>query len=388
MKKHSKANLVFQNGQLPPLYSRRADGGIHEWCITINGDSYHTSSGTTNGIKTTSSPTFCVAKNPGRSNETSPQQQAVLEAKSLWEKKLAEGYKMFQADIDEQTVFWPMLAKHYEDYAHLVIQAFDGDDPVFIQPKLDGMRCIVRADGMWSRRGKRIISAPHIMQAWSSVLNKYPDTVIDGELYADKYAKNFDAIISLSRKTKPSEEDLRLSLYNLEYHTYDVCPPGGDYTPFRHRLQFLKRLYKEFRPKYSKLVKTHRIINSDQLDMIASEHLTQGYEGSIIRLNSAYEQGKRTNKLLKYKTFKDEEFEIIDVLEGIGGRANMAGALRLKMRDGGEFQAAIQGNEAKYIQMLKDRNQLKGKIATVQYQNLTPKGKPRFPSVKCIRDYE
>ena len=40
----------------------------------------------------TAKPTICKGKNIGRSNETSPEQQAEAEAQAKWDKKRKDGY--------------------------------------------------------------------------------------------------------------------------------------------------------------------------------------------------------------------------------------------------------------------------------------------------------
>ena len=101
-----------------------------------------------------------------------------------------------------------MLAHKFEDYKDKLIY------PLFSQPKLDGIRCIVKSNGMWSRTGKRIISAPHIFEALKPLFELNPDLIFDGELYADKFANDFNAICSLVKKTKPTADDLIKSVKN------------------------------------------------------------------------------------------------------------------------------------------------------------------------------
>ena len=94
--------------------------------------------------------------------------------------------------------------------------------PIFSQPKLDGIRCIVTKDGMFSRNGKEILSAPHIRKQLDKVFKEWPYLVFDGELYADKFANDFNSIVSLVKKTKPTEDDLLESQKNIQYWIYDI----------------------------------------------------------------------------------------------------------------------------------------------------------------------
>ena len=115
-----------------------------------------------------------------------------------------------------------MLADKYDAKKH-------NKFPYISQPKLDGIRCIVKKDGMWSRNGKRIVSAPHIFYAMESLFKDNPDLIFDGELYADKFANDFNAICSLVKKTKPTAEDLNASAKQIQYHIYDLPSHPGTF---------------------------------------------------------------------------------------------------------------------------------------------------------------
>ena len=125
-------------------------------------------------------------KNVGKVNETTAEEQAMKEAKAEWTKRTERGYFENIKNIDKGTIFKPMLANKWEDRKDKVTY------PLYSQPKLDGIRCIVKSDGMWTRTGKKIVSAPHIFQALKPYFEKNPDLIFDGELYADKYANDFN----------------------------------------------------------------------------------------------------------------------------------------------------------------------------------------------------
>ena len=84
----------------------------------------------------------------------------------------------------------------------------------------------------------------------------------------------------------------------------------------------------------------------------------------------------------------DDEFKIVDIEEGTGNRSGMFGCMILEYA-GGTFEANSRGNEDYYRNLLLNKEQYIGKMATVRFQNYTPEeGKPRFGVVTSIRDYE
>ena len=78
----------------------------------------------------------------------------------------------------------------------------DWSEKVFVQPKLDGVRCIFTKDGAFSRTGKQFKNVAHLEYDLTDFFRKNPNTVLDGELYNHALKHDFEKIISLVRKTK------------------------------------------------------------------------------------------------------------------------------------------------------------------------------------------
>jgi DNA ligase-1 len=365
--------------KLPILYSRTSTGAVQSWEIEVQGDRHRVTSGQIDGQKVVSEWTVCQAKNVGRSNETSPEDQAAFEAKSKWKKKIDSGYKEDLGKIDDIEFIEPMLAKSFEDYAD------DLKYPVFSQPKYDGIRCIATQGALKSRGGKPFSSVPHIAAALESLFDELPGLALDGELYCDKFANDFNRICSLVKKSKPSNEDLKESAAAIQYWVYDIASGAGRST-FSERHAFLKKILSG-RPSCIRIVPTTAIHNRQQLDAAYDSYMEAGYEGQMVRLDWVYEN-KRSKALLKRKEFKDEEFLILDVIEGDGNKSGMAASMLLRNVAGQQFNSNIKGDREYLRGLLKSRQDLLGKLATVKYFNLTPDGIPRFPYVIAIRDYE
>lgn len=368
---------------LPVLYSRRSDSGCQTWRIEVEGCQFRMISGTKNGAETASEWTVCKGKNIGAKNETSPEAQALKEAQSRWQKKVDSGYKVDEADIDIAGHFEPMLAHDYKK--NIAVVTF----PIYVQPKLDGMRCVARKDGLWSRNGKPILAAPHIFEAVSKLFEAEPRLVLDGELYADKLAGDFNKVISLAKKSKPTADELAESATHLEYHVYDLFYPHQPTMNFSERSRSVETFLRALDRPCLRVVPTILAGTQSELDEIYGTWLERGYEGQMLRLDTPYES-KRTTALLKRKEFCDEEFMLVDVTEGKGNRSGMAGRCHFTTAAGVAFETGIRGNRDFYRRLLQEKEALKGKLCTVRYQNMTPgsEPKPRFGVVTGIRDYE
>ena len=206
------------------IYKRTATGAIQQWCAEIEGSRYRTRSGQLDGTIVTTDWVQCQGTNIGRSNERTPEEQAIFEVKALYKKKLERDYHEDIDCIDDPLIFAPMLAKEYGDYADKI----DFTNKVFAQPKLDGIRCIATERGLFSRNGKPILGVPHIIEALKPLFDYQPDLILDGELYNHAYRDDFNAIVGTVKKQKPTEEDLEKARL-IQYHVYDLPSADGGF---------------------------------------------------------------------------------------------------------------------------------------------------------------
>ena len=365
--------------KLQTIYKKTKTGATQEWSIEVEGNKYRTHSGQVGGVISTNEWTVCFGKNVGRANATTDDEQALAEAVAKRTKKLESGYFEDINNINEQQYFEPMLASKWEDSKDKITY------PIFSQPKLDGIRCIVTKDGMFSRNGKPIISAPHIFESLKPLFETNPQLIFDGELYADKFANDFNKIVSLVKRTKPTVEDLAESKKNIQYWIYDL--PNEDDT-FEIRSQALYDLFMEWSYFNSHCINVDTDVCRSEKEVMElyEGYVEKGYEGQILRLNGQYEN-KRSKFLLKHKSFQDSEFPILDICEGEGNKTGQVGYMVFEI-EGKRFKSNVKCSWEEGAEILKSKSKLIGKSATIQYFNLTPDGIPRFPYVININREE
>ena len=363
--------------KLPTIYKKTKTGKVQEWTIEVKGNQYRTISGQTDGEKITNNWSDCDIKNAGRANATTPEEQAIKEAEAKRKKKLESGYFEKIEDINKVQYFEPMLAQKYEDH--------EINYPVYSQPKLDGIRCIVTKDGMFSRNGKKIISAPHIRQHLDLFFKDYPNAILDGELYCDKFANDFNKICSLVKRTKPTDEELEESADSIQYWVYDAPKIGllNEKDLFYERYEAVSNALTKRKYTSIVVVTTLKVNKEQELTQAYEMYMEHGYEGQMVRLNKNYEN-KRSKYLLKRKEFMDAEFDILDVVEGEGNRKGTAGYMVFNNKDGRRFKSNIKGDFEYLTKLLKDKNKIIGKKATIKFFNYTPDEVPRFPYVIAI----
>ena len=276
----------------------------------------------------------------------------------------------------------PMLAYPVSD------KPIDYTKPVFIQPKLDGVRCLIQYDKKqgvtaWSRTGKQWKNIIHITKSLEKWFQSNQTTVLDGELYNHDLRDDFEQIISIVRRQNPDDIDMLESQDMVQFHCYDIIHP--DNSTFEERDRFIRCCVPE--TNYVKHVPTNLVFRADDSKVYHRRNLDNGYEGSILRTNDVYKCGRSWN-LRKFKDFHDAEATLLAWVEGKGKRKGTVGKFIAVDADGNEFGMPVM-DKFDYLQknFRKMRNWV-GKTATFTYFERTKAGSYRHPLFKCIRDYE
>ena len=273
----------------------------------------------------------------------------------------------------------PMLAHKFDD------SRVDWSLPVYIQPKLDGVRCLFTKDGAYSRAGNKFMNLAHIELALIPFFQQQPDVVLDGELYNHELRNDFEKIISLVRKQKPTADDRLEAQKLVQFHCYDYFD-GVIYDSYKTRMQNLVTadLYDKVHYVPARLVDSYNYARD-----IHATFLSEGYEGSIIRLDGLYKHG-RSYDLMKFKDFSDAEATIVGYELGKGKRTGTLGKF-LMMDDEGVQFGCPPGKGYSYkdlSNMLLNISDYIGQRATFTYFQRTQAGSYRHPLFKCIRNYE
>jgi ATP-dependent DNA ligase len=382
--------MKIQEVNYPTLYKKNTQGKIEQWTVqvvTVSNKFDHYGVKVTFGEKggKLQEKVFYIGsgKNIGKKNETSVQEQAWLEAEAKHNKKLKQGYvkdiKAARAGETDSIIkggIIPMLAHSYDDYYEKV------EFPCYVQPKLDGQRCIAIRDNkkkvtLWTRTRKPITSCPHVVKELEQILlHVEGEVALDGELYHHELKDKFEELMSAVRKEKPSEAS-----QSIQFHVYDcaVHPEGA--VDFSLRNAFLETL-----PDWCESVKfvpTALCYKADVLEKIHDAYVKEGYEGMMVRSCTGLYENKRSKHLLKFKKFQDAEFPIQGVLPGKDNTV----VFKCKTKAGTTFEATMSGDKKNNQKYLKDSSLWKGKKLTVKFQGLTGKnGVPRFPVGLRIRE--
>ena len=291
----------------------------------------------------------------------------------------------------------PMLAYPVSD------KPINYDEPVFMQPKLDGVRCVIQYENRplknvddlsgqltenvvvaYSRTGKEWKNIDHILFNLKPWFALNPNVILDGELYNHDLKDDFEKIISLVRKQKPDDIDALESADMVQFHCYDII---DETKTFEERNTFIEQAVP--RNHCVKHVPTNLVFREDDAKVYHRRNLDNGYEGSILRTNDTY-ACKRSHNLRKFKDFSDAEATIVGYLDGKGKRTGTLGKFIMQDDEGMEFGCPPgKGYTYKDLKtMLDNIGDYIGQRATFTFFERTKAGSYRHPLFKCIRDYE
>ena len=319
------------------LYGLNKTGGFKIWIISTDDQGLITIRHGKEGGKLQVKSEQVTIKNIGRSNQTTPGEQAISEANGKIKKQIDKGYRESKSDLTDL----PTIAMLAEDYRK------KGDKiefPCFGSDKYDGLRCLAKKNvgvvSLESRTGQPY-DVPHIVEQLQKIMQD--GDVFDGELYLHDYA--LQEITSAVKRTDTQAEidkcqrrlDKAGPAYPFEYlteleeaklihqirpklqfHVFDALLPRYDVgldTPFATRKAHLDLISVPIELHVCgniKFVSYVWIENEEQLFAAHADAVNRGYEGLMLRnLKGLYESGKRSSDLQKYKVFMDKEFLVI-----------------------------------------------------------------------------
>lgn len=345
------------------LYKKDSKGKLRVLNIWAEGADLVQTSGLADG-KLKEDRKTCKGKNIGKSNETTPEEQCKLEVASKIAEKLKVDYFESAKEAMNSEVILPMLAKDYKKE----FKKIDWKKDVYVQPKMDGMRCLIFVnDGdvkLISRENTDILeqhgnSMKHLVPAFAKLANG----IYDGELYAHGYS--FQENMELIKKYRPNESE------QVKFHAYDFIIDKPYWVRRNHLIIAAKKTEEIV------LVRTEKIVGEEDLKAYHAQFVEEGFEGSIIRHgDQGYEIDKRSSNLLKYKDFIDLAVKVVDVIP-MENRPKQARLVCTTKN--GEFKTNMRFSHKVREQILLQKDKYIGQTAEVRFFEYTDDGLPRFP---------
>lgn len=378
--------------EFPILYDTTASGKIKEWHIWVVEEKgmgvIYTEYGLEEGKKTLIKKEIEKGKNIGKKNETTPFEQAVVEANAKWNKQKDRGNVENKKDLSTIHIS-PMLAKEYTKDKNKIKY------PAFTQRKLDGVRCFASLDKdgnviLVSRTGKEFYHMNHIRDEIKGLLKN--SLYLDGELFNPDIT--FENIVSIVRKELELTPVEAKEEKQIQYHVYDYVDLTNMELTFEERISNLNKFFKKTKKlKYIHLLDTDTVDNEEELMKIHKKYMKEKYEGTMIRNKEGkYKFGPtRSNDLIKLKDTQDTELKIINYTEGEGTEKGLIMFVcEIELNNGTKTTITIRpkGTKEQRSEWFKKGKSFINKYLTVKYQEKTDDGNLRFPVGITVRDYE
>ena len=356
---------------LVPLFGKSKSGKIKEWRVWTEGSEVVISHGYIDGKKSIKR-TVCKGKNVGRSNETTPEQQALFEANARWKKQIDKCYRESAEECVDVGELLPMLAHDYTKVGHRMPY------PCYVSPKLDGVRCLCRItaeDVVFTSRGGKNYPVPtHLwksLQELRSTLGE-EEILLDGELYI--HGMPLQDIVSCVKKHNDNT-------HKLEYWIFDVPSEAfWDIRMMSLELWIGSVALEGYLPGLV-VVPNLRVDSEEGARLEMNKYLEAGFEGMMLRDPAAgYEFNHRSSGLMKWKDFQDIEAHVLSVSEDRLGE----GVLHVRLKSGIEFDCKMRGTHEE--RLVSEQAKLVGKWITVRFQQYTKDEVPQFPVGICERN--
>ena len=391
------------------LYKRTSTGAVQVWWMDSRNNEYRSHTGQKDGKIITSEWTQVFGKNAGQANATTDEAQALAEVEAKYRNKLTKGrYHETIDTIDIAAYHVPMKAKKYSE-RWKPEKMWAKDETYYSQKKYDGVRCVIKHDGLWTFGGKPMgIGMKHIWDDVKFIFVKYPDLILDGEIYNHEYAHLLNRISGMCRKQTLTDEEMEIAQL-MQFHMYDVTGKAtfdlgselvvvDETTTWADRMVATQIAYqiiantnadswKQDGRKYNSVehADTELLEDQKQLDDLHYAYVNDNYEGQIIRFGSNVYEHKYSATMLKRKEFDDSEFTIVRFEEGVGNRKGVVSNIVCKTDDGIEFGTGIKNMSVpEATKLFEERDAYVGGQATVQHLGYSEYGVPLIGKTSVV----
>lgn len=275
----------------------------------------------------------------------------------------------------------------------------DWKDEWYVSRKIDGARCIAIVDSngectFYSRTGKEFDTLGIVAGGIKAL--GITDVVFDGELCLvdDEGNEDFQGVMKQLKKKDHTIPNPSYKIFDMISHDEFYSKKGEKNKPYSIRYNNLREVMKNNSCACLSVLGQELIKDDNHFAEWIGRSNDYSWEGLMLRANEPY-KGKRSKDLLKYKSFNDDEYEVVDtemgpfryVLNGREHEETMLSCVTIKHKDhlvrvGSGF--SIEQRREFY----KHPKKILGKIITVQYfaesRNQDGGISLRFPTFKFL----
>ena len=351
------------------LYKTNKNGSIQQWSIEVSGPTFTCIYGQVGG-KLQSQQTICKSVNVGKSNETTPEQQAQLEADALVAKKIKSGYSYDKSA--PVTVQLPMKVKSYQDQLHNI------EFPCISTEKLNGVNAMFKRTSdsltIYSRGGEVYPAIPHLEPLVRKAMDLFQSNELNGELYIhDEHLQDIQSTVK-----KPNQLSAKLS-----FCIFDIADSTDNFYERASQMSKISNFRTDSHPAVWTLA--NYVCNShEDIETHYNIAIEKGYEGTVIKnFKALYQHNVRSSDMFKYKKTQDAEYQIVDCETDKNGHP----VFHCLTEEGKLFKVKPKGTDAERKAIIANfESQYLNKWYKIEYEVLSKDGLPLKPVGIGLRD--
>lgn len=262
---------------------------------------------------------------------------------------------------------------------------------VFASPKLDGYRCLAVIEGgvvtLHSRNGTVFENFPSVAESLAKAWGD-KDIVLDGEIMSSDF--NSMQQTAFSSKSGKSVGDVAYNIFDVipitEWNSETFAAPAGD----RYEVlsvMFIDAASKGMLSPNLREIQHLPVTTLEEILKLEKQFITLGYEGVMVNPNIPYYKGKKSNKMLKFKTMLSMEATVTGCYEGRPGTKYVGtlGGIHVLQENGVTCDIGSGFSDSERDNIWANQEQINGRMMEAAYQELTPDKVMRFPIFKRWR---
>lgn len=263
----------------------------------------------------------------------------------------------------------------------------------YVSIKLDGYRCLaIIEDGeveLLSRNGTIYENFPSVVV---SLADAFPvgKWVFDGEIMSDDFQS--------MQKTAFAAKKGR-TVGDVKYHIFD-CIDYDEWKASKFKIKKSKRI--DILTSLSHIINAYKNLNivshdwvsgptaMKQITKLESKYIAQGFEGAMFLPDVPYYLGRKSNKLMKFKTMLSQECVITGFYEGKAGTKyeGTMGGVYVVQENGKDCKCGSGFSDEDRDYMWANQEEFLTKMFEAKFQEETPDGIMRFPVFFRWRSYK
>jgi DNA ligase-1 len=266
---------------------------------------------------------------------------------------------------------------------------------LWVSRKLDGNRCLAHGvDGvftLYTRNGTIYENFPQISEELGRL---FPtgEHVFDGEIMSDDFRSMQRSAFANKRKT---------CVGDIHYNIFDMIPPsewnsGVFEVPYRSRYLALSFVFGKIGSSKVRMVEHVLVHDLETIEELQRQYEAEGFEGAMGNPDIPYYFGRKTNRVLKFKSRESWDCVVVACLAGEPGKEleHTLGKVTVRQPDGRLCDCGSGFDREERDLMWANQDQVIGRIGEFKFQELTPikddgtGGLMRFPIFHLWRNFE